>query len=154
MKLRECLELNKQLKDKNRELHLAKGASGINKKKLEEKAFKEVFFKKADERGAEVPISVIPNLKKYCHESEGTFLQRIEKEVETVIHRSQYEKQFDCKLETKNDMVIVKKNKKMSERKRRKLNKLKEKKAFKYNNTIQEHENSFESKAKSKISLY
>ena len=41
------------------------------------------------------------------------------KEVEHVIHRSQYEDQFDVKLETKDDKVVVIKEKKMREAKRR-----------------------------------
>ncbi len=41
------------------------------------------------------------------------------KEVEHVIHRSQYEHQFDVKLETKDDKVVVIKEKKMREAKRR-----------------------------------
>lgn len=41
------------------------------------------------------------------------------KEAATAIHRSQYETQFDVKLETNNDKVVIVKEKKMSERKRR-----------------------------------
>ena len=41
------------------------------------------------------------------------------KEVALVINRVNYETQFDCKLETKDDKVIVKKDKKMSERKKK-----------------------------------
>jgi hypothetical protein len=41
------------------------------------------------------------------------------KEAQTVIHRSQYENQFDVKIETDGEKVVVKKEKKMSERKRR-----------------------------------
>lgn len=44
-----------------------------------------------------------------------------------VLNRSKYETQFDCKLETQGDQVVVKKEKKMSEKKRRRLEKLKEK---------------------------
>jgi len=41
------------------------------------------------------------------------------KEVEHVIYRSQFETQFQVKLEAKEDKVVVKKEKKMREGKRR-----------------------------------
>jgi hypothetical protein len=90
------------------------------------------------------------NFKKLDHESDASFLQRIDKEVETVIHRSQYENQFDCKLETQEDKVVVKKDKKMSERKRNSLNKHKERLKHKKVQKRLDMENSFESKVKSK----
>ena len=50
---------------------------------------------------------------------EEFIILTILKEVEHVIHRSQYEDQFDVKLETKDDKVVVIKEKKMREAKRR-----------------------------------
>ena len=51
MKLRECMELNKKIKEKSKELNKKKN---ISKKKRKEKAFNEAVYTKADDRGAEV----------------------------------------------------------------------------------------------------
>ena len=51
MKLRECMELNKKIKEKSKELNAKKS---ISKKKRKEKAFNEAVYTKADDRGAEV----------------------------------------------------------------------------------------------------
>lgn len=88
-----------------------------------------------------MPLRNVPELKKMTQESEMAFLNRIDrvnyfllkirdnlksylkidfsKEVDHVIHRSQYEDQFEVKLETKEDTVVIKKDKKMREAKRR-----------------------------------
>ena len=98
MKLRELLELKEKLKN--------------NKKK-------KGLSNKPDDRGADIPLRQSVQLKKQEHETEAKFLNRVDKECETVIHRSQYENQFDVRLDTKDDKVVVVKEKKMSDRKRR-----------------------------------
>lgn len=114
--------MNKKLQNKEKELRIRKENTNISipKKKLK-KMVLQTLSNKPDDKGAEVPIRKVAKLEKLKHESEAHFLNRVEKEVETVIHRSQYENQFDCKLETENDKVVVTKEKKMSERKRRYL---------------------------------
>jgi len=99
-----------------------------------------------DEKGAEEPVRPTIDLKKSSNESETSFLNRVDKvsvvgfiirrtifqrsffsyflliikkEVEHVIYRSQFETQFQVKLEAKEDKVVVKKEKKMREGKRR-----------------------------------
>ena len=112
--------MNKKLQNKEKELRIRKENTNISipKKKLK-KMVLQTLSNKPDDKGAEVPIRKVAKLEKLKHESEAHFLNRVEKEVENVIHRSQYENQFDCKLETENDKVVVTKEKKMSERKRR-----------------------------------
>ena len=53
MKLRECMELNKKIKEKNKVFNAQKS---LSKKKRKEKAFNEAAYTKADDRGAEVCI--------------------------------------------------------------------------------------------------
>merc|ERR1712127_1181223 len=79
-------------------------------------------YLKPDTRGAEVPIRKTLDIKRLDNETDTAFCNRMDREVENVIHRSQYENQFEVKLETKDDKVIVKKDKKMREGKRRSLN--------------------------------
>jgi hypothetical protein len=131
--MREYLELNKKLKEKRETIKKEKGVNKLKKNK--EIAF--VYSSKPDDRGAEVAVRPTPDFKKLQNESESAFLNRIDqvklhkstfkllnisltiKEVALVINRVNYETQFDCKLETKDDKVIIKKDKKMSERKKK-----------------------------------
>ena len=46
-------------------------------------------------------------------------MTNFKQEIDTVIQRSRYEDQFEVKLETKDDKVVVKKEKKMRDGKRR-----------------------------------
>ncbi|CAF0964185.1 unnamed protein product, partial [Brachionus calyciflorus] len=146
-KLREYLELNDKLKQKKNELKTQnntiknKKEKIKGKKKLEEKALKELLKNGPDEKGAEIPVRPAAKLERFKNESDTAYLNRIERQVQSVIQRSQYETQFDVKLETKGDKVIVKKEKKMSEKKRRRLNKLKDKLKMKKMDKKLENEN-------------
>lgn len=142
VKMREYLELNKKLKEKRETIKKEKGVNKLKKNK--EIAF--VYSSKPDDRGAEVAVRPTPDFKKLQNESESAFLNRIDQEVALVINRVNYETQFDCKLETKDDKVIIKKDKKMSERKKKQLGKLKEK--LKYEKEKKNEDDGFHTKDK------
>lgn len=139
------MELKKKISDKAKE-----AKQGQVTKKTAKKMEYQALVQKADDKGAEVPLRPVPNMKRRPNESEKAFLRRIERESELVINRAQYEAQFKCKLETQDDKIVVKKEKKMSEKKREKLQKLKDKiKYKKIKNQVEKHID--ESKFKDKI---
>jgi hypothetical protein len=67
LKLREYLDLNKQIKDKQ-----------LVDSKTKRKNVKSVLANKPDSKGAEVPLRVVPELKQKETESENAFLNRVE----------------------------------------------------------------------------
>lgn len=68
-KLREMMEL----KDK-----LAKERINTKKKKEAKQKIKEIVFNKPDEKGAEMPLKPVPEIKKNEAESEKAFLNRVD----------------------------------------------------------------------------
>jgi hypothetical protein len=70
LKLREYLDLNKQINDRELLRH--------NTKKQKQLRLKSVLVNKPDDRGAEVPLRNVPEMKKKVSESENAFLNRVE----------------------------------------------------------------------------
>ncbi|RNA06872.1 coiled-coil domain-containing protein, partial [Brachionus plicatilis] len=132
-KLREYMELNEKLKHKKKELKTKNNLIDDKKKKikgrknLEKKALEDLVKNIPDDKGADIPLRKLDKLNRLENESDVAYLDRIEQKVQSVIQRSQYETQFDVKLETKGDKIEIKKEKKMSEKKRKRLQKLREK---------------------------
>ncbi len=75
-KQREILRYNEEINERKKSLSQKKS---INHKNLLKKAAKEVFSKKPDEQGAEVPLRHMPDLTKQKNESHSAFLNRIDK---------------------------------------------------------------------------
>lgn len=117
------MELNEKLKQKKKELRnnviTDKKQKIKGKKKLERKALEDLVKNRPDDKGAEIPLRNMDKLERLNNESDAAYLDRIERKVQSVIQRSQYETQFDVKLETKGDKIEIKKEKKMSEKKRK-----------------------------------
>lgn len=117
------MKLNEKLKEKKREIKTNvikdKKKKIKGKKKLERKALEEIAKSCPDDKGADVPLRKTEKLNRLENESDTAYLDRIERKVQSVLQRSQYETQFDVKLETKGDKIEIKKEKKMSEKKRK-----------------------------------